>query len=125
MTGLSALWLPILLSAVFVFVASSLIHMASPWHKSDFPKMPNEDRVMDVLRPLAIPQGDYFFPRPSDRDDMRSPAFAEKMKKGPVVVMTVMPNGPMSMGRNLVLWFLYVVVINLLAGYVAGRALPP
>ena len=36
MTGLSALWLPILLSAVLVFVASSLIHMASPWHKSDF-----------------------------------------------------------------------------------------
>ncbi len=124
MTGLSALWLPILLSAVFVFVASSIIHMASPWHKSDYPKMPNESQVMDVLRPLAIPPGDYFFPRPSSRADMQSPAFAEKMTKGPVVVMTVMPSGPMSMGRNLSLWFLYVVVVNLFAGYIAGRALP-
>jgi len=124
MTGLSALWLPILLSAVIVFVVSSVIHMASPWHKSDYPKMPNEDQVMDALRPLAIPPGDYFFPRPSSRDDMRSPAFAEKMKKGPVVVMTVMPNGTMSMARNLVLWFLYAVAVNLFAGYIAGRALP-
>ena len=79
MTGLSALWLPLLLSAVMVFVASSVIHMASPWHKSDYPKMPNEDQVMDALRPLAIPPGDYFFPRPSSRDEMRSPAFAENI----------------------------------------------
>ena len=125
MTGLSVLWLPILLSAVCVFVASSVIHMASPWHKSDYPKMPDEDRVMDALRPLAIPPGDYFFPRPSSRADMGSPAFAEKMKKGPVAVMTVMPSGPMSMGRNLALWFVYIVAVNLFAGYIAGRALPP
>ena len=123
MTGLSALWLPILLSAVLVFVASSLIHMASPWHKSDYPKMPNEEQVMDALRPLAIPPGDYFFPRPADRADMQSPAFLEKVNRGPVAVMTVMPGG-MSMGRNLVLWFVYIVVISAFAAYVAGRALP-
>lgn len=124
MTGLSALWLPILLSAVVVFVASSLIHMASPWHKTDYPKMANEDQVMDALRPLAIPPGDYFFPRPAGRDDMRSSAFAEKMKRGPVAVMTVMP-GYMSMGRNLSLWFVYILVISGFAAYVAGRAVPP
>ena len=124
MTGLSALWLPILLSAVFVFVASSLIHMASPWHKSDFPKMANEDQVMDALRPLAIAPGDYFFPRPGQREDMKSAAFAEKVKKGPVVLMTVMPGG-MAMGRNLAMWFFYIVVMSAFAAYVAGRALPP
>ena len=59
MTELSALWLPVLLSSVIVFVASSVIHMALPWHKSDYPKVPNEDKVMDALRPLAIPPGDY------------------------------------------------------------------
>ena len=58
MSVVAALWLPILLSAVLVFVASSIIHMASPWHKSDYPKMPNEDGVMDALRPFAIPPGD-------------------------------------------------------------------
>ncbi len=41
MTGLSELWLPILVSSILVFFASSLIHMASPWHKADFPKLAN------------------------------------------------------------------------------------
>ena len=125
MTGLSMLWLPILLSSVIVFVVSSIIHMASPWHKGDFPKMQNEDKVMDALRPLAIPPGDYLVPRPASRQDMRSPEFAEKMKKGPVALFTVMPNGPMSMGRNLGLWFFYIVLIGVFSAYVAGRALPP
>ena len=93
MTGLGALWLPILLSSVAVFVVSSVIHMMSPWHKSDYPKLANEDKAMDVLRALAIPPGDYFIPRPSSREEMRSPQFAEKMKNGPVVVMTVFPSG--------------------------------
>ena len=125
MTGLSALWLPILLSAVIVFVASSLIHMVSPWHKGDYQRMPNQDQVMEALRPLAIPPGDYMVPRPSSREDMRAPEFAEKMKRGPVMVVTVMPNGPMAMGTTFVLWFLYATIVGLFAAYVAGRALPP
>ena len=125
MTGLFALWLPILLSAVFVFVASSIIHMLSPWHKSDYPNLPNEDKVMEALRPFAIPQGDYMMPRPSSRQDLRSPEFAEKRKKGPVMIFTVMPNDSMAMGRNLMLWFLYCAAVGVFAAYVAGRALPP
>ncbi len=124
MTELSALWLPILLSSVIVFVASSIIHMALPWHKSDYPKVPNEDKVMDALRPLNIPPGDYMVPRPANMKDMRSPEFLEKMKSGPVIVMTVMPNGPATMGRNLVLWFIYSALDGLFSGYIAGRALP-
>jgi hypothetical protein len=125
MTGLLSLWLPILLSSVIVFLVSSLIHMVLPWHKSDYPKMPNEDKVMDALRALAIPPGDYFLPRPSSTQEMRSPEFQEKVKQGPVVVMTVLPSGPMSMGRNLALWFLYSVIVGVLSAYVAGRALVP
>lgn len=123
MTGLTALWLPILLSAVFVFLVSSVIHMASPWHKSDYPKLPNEDQVRDALRPLAIPPGDYMVPRPQGTDEMKSPAFAEKLKQGPVMMLTVMPNGPMSMGRNLALWFAYALVVSVFAAYITGRAL--
>jgi len=125
MTALTALWLPILLSAVIVFVVSSVIHMASPWHKSDYPKIPNEDRVRDALRPLAIPPGDYMVPRPSTRQEMTSPEFAAKVKQGPNLIVTVLPNGPWSMGRNLTLWFLYAAAVGVLAAYLAGRALPP
>ena len=125
MTGLLSLWLPILLSAVFVFVVSSIIHMASPWHKGDYPKMPNEDRVRDALRPLAIPPGDYMVPRPSSREEMATPAFMEKMKQGPNFIMTMLPNGLWSMGRNLGMWFAYSLAVGFFAAYITGRALPP
>jgi hypothetical protein len=118
------LWLPVVVSAVFVFVVSSLIHMASPWHKSDYPKMPNEDAVRDALRPLAIAPGDYMIPRPANRQEMGSPEFLDKMTKGPVAILTVMPNGPMPMGKSLGLWFVYAVAVGGMAAYVAGHALP-
>lgn len=120
MTGIMALWLPILLSAVIVFIASSIIHMFTPWHKNDFAPLPDEGKVAAALRPLNIPPGDYHMPRPTSMADMKSPAFAEKMKQGPVVMMTVMPSGPMSMGGSLVGWFVFCAVVSLLAAYVAG-----
>ncbi|HEV2977089.1 MAG TPA: hypothetical protein VG425_05835 [Casimicrobiaceae bacterium] len=124
MVTLQALWLPILLSAVIVFVVSSIIHMLLPWHKSDYPKVPEEDKLMDALRPLAVPPGDYMIPRASSMQDMRSPEFAAKLRKGPVLMLTMMPNGPFAMGKSLVSWFLYSLVIGIFAAYVASRALP-
>jgi len=55
---------------------------------------------------------------------MKSPAFIEKMNKGPVMVFTVMPNGVFAMGQSLVLWFLYSVVVAVFAAYVTAHALP-
>ncbi len=124
MTGLTALWLPMLVSAILVFFASSVLHMLLPWHKTDYGKVPNEDAVRDALRPFAIPPGDYMLPRPSGPDDMKSAAFQEKVKAGPVMVVTVMPNGMMSMARNLGLWFVYCLAVSVCAAYIAGRALP-
>jgi hypothetical protein len=124
MTGLSALWLPVVLSSVIVFVVSSLIHMVLPWHKGDYPAVPNQDKVMDALRPFAIPPGDYMLPRPASQQQMRTPEFLEKLKKGPVMMLTVMPNGMMSMGKNLVQWFVFCLVVGVFAAYVTGRALP-
>src|SRR4029453_17311355 len=112
MTELSSLLLPIVLSAVFVFIASSIIHMASPWHKSDYPRVPNEDRAREVLRALAIPPGDYMIPRPSSRADLRSPEFAAKIHTGPVMILTVLPNGPMPMLRNRGLWFAFLLMVT-------------
>lgn len=125
MAELSSLILPIVLSAVFVFIASSIIHMASPWHRSDYPKVPNEERAREVFRALAIPPGDYMIPRPSSRADLASPEFAAKINAGPVIILTVLPNGPVPMYRNLVLWFAYCTAVSVFAAYIAGRALVP
>jgi hypothetical protein len=119
-----ALWLPILVSAVAVFVVSSIIHMGPFWHRSDYPRYANEDRVLDALRPIGIPPGDYMMPRPSGGAEMRSPEFLEKLKRGPAVMMTVFPPWSGSMVANLSQWFGYCLVVSLLAGYVAGAALP-
>lgn len=125
MVGFDVLWLPMMLSAVVVFLLSSLIHMATPWHKGDYRKLPQEEKVLDALRPFGIPPGDYMAPRASSMSEWKSPEFEEKLKKGPVLVMTVMPSGPSRMGGSLLLWFLYSVVVGVFAAYVAGRALPP
>ena len=124
MVGLHQLWLPILLAAVFVFIASSLIHMFSPWHKSDYRAVANQDHAMEVLRSLNLALGDYLLPRPSSMEELRSPAFIEKMKAGPRVIMTIMPQGSVGMGKQLTSWFVYCLVVNVFAGYIAGRALP-
>ncbi len=125
MTPLTALWLPILLSAVVVFIASSLIHMVLGWHSSDYPALPDEARFADAVRPLGIPPGDYLVPRAHSMKDMRSPDFVAKRKAGPVVMMTVFPTGETGMGTQLFLWFLYSVVVSLFAAYITGRALGP
>lgn len=124
MVEMHLLWLPILLSAVIVFVASSIIHMATPLHKKDYPRLEAEDRVMDALRPIAIPPGEYMVPRPASMKDMKSPEFMEKMKKGPVFMLSMWKSGPQSMGKPLFLWFVYALVVGVFAAYVAGRALP-
>ncbi len=124
MVPLSSLWLPILLSAVVVFAVSSLIHMVLGYHANDYAKVPDEDQVADALRPFAIPPGDYSLPRPTSMKEMGSPGFLEKLNRGPVLMMSVLPNGPFSIGRSMVQWFVYCAVVGLVAAYVAGRALP-
>ncbi len=122
MVGLFSLWLPILLSAVAVFIVSSLLHMVTPWHKNDFSKIPDEDKIMDTLRPFATPAGDYMVPMASGTKEMRSQEFKEKYEKGPVMIVNVFPKRPMSMTKNLVQWFVYALVVGIFAAYVTSRA---
>ena len=123
MVPLTSLWLPILLSAVLVFVVSSIIHMLLSYHNSDIATVPGEEQVRNALRP--VPPGDYVIPHAGGMAGMKSPEFIKKMAEGPVVIMTVRPSGPMSMNQSLALWFLYSVLVSVFAGYVAGRALSP
>lgn len=125
MTSLAALWLPIIVSAAFVFIVSSIVHMTPLWHRSDYPRAAKEGEIMEALRPLAVPPGDYMIPRAASGKEMRAPEFTEKLKRGPVLMMTVFPNGEFSMARNLIQWFLYCVLISYFAAYIASRALAP
>jgi len=125
MVSVTSLWIPIVLSAVIVFIASMLIHMVLGYHKNDFHKLPDEEKVMAALRLFNIPPGDYGMPKPGSMAEIRSPAFEAKQKQGPVAFMTVLPSGDMAMGAAMIQWFLYGVVISFFAAYVASRALGP
>ena len=125
MIPLTTLWLPILLSAAIVFVASSIMHMVLPYHKSDYRKLPDEDRVTDAMRSAGVTRGPaYFFPYFSFKE-MKSAPVIEKMKRGPVGLLTVLPSGPPAMGKNLVQWFVYCIIISVFAAYLATRTLTP
>jgi hypothetical protein len=125
MVSVVSLTIPILVAAVLVFIASSIIHMVLPIHRSDFGRVPDEDGVMEALRRFKIPPGDYMLPSAGTPAAMKDPAFLARRDKGPIVVMTVMPPGPPSMGTPLLLWFLYSILIGVFAAYIAGRALTP
>ena len=123
MITLMSLWLPILVSAVLVFVASSIIHMLLPYHRGDFAKVPNEDQAMDGLRALNIPPGDYVMPHAGSPKAMGSQEYIDKATRGPMAFMVVSPSGPPKMGGSLAQWFVYCVIIGIIAAYVASRAL--
>jgi hypothetical protein len=125
MVPVLSLWLPIVVAAVLVFVASSVIHMATPFHKGDYRKLPDEDGVMGALRPFGLAPGDYMCPLPADMKAMKEPAFLEKRAKGPVAFLTIYENGPVAMGPSLAQWFVYCLAVGVFAAYVAGRALGP
>lgn len=125
MVDMASLWLPIALAPVAVFVVSSVIHMATPWHKNDYAKAPDEGKLLDAIRPLGLAPGDYVVPRCDSMEEMKSTEFAAKMNAGPVLFMTVRPNGMPNMGKTLGQWFLSTVVVTLLVAHVAAISLSP
>jgi hypothetical protein len=125
MVPLSSLWIPILLSAVIVFVASSIVHMVLRYHNSDYPQLPQQDQVMDALRPFSISPGQYMVPRAESMADMKNPEFKQKMERGPVFMINVFRPGDWAMGSRLGQWFIFSIVVSIFAAYVAGRTLPP
>lgn len=123
--SLISLAVPILVSAIVVFVASSILHMVLPLHRNDWRRLPAEDAVLDALRRHNIPPGDYVAPFGGSPEAMKNPEFVAKMRKGPMVLMTLAPGGSVSIVTNLLLWFIYVVIVSVFAAYIAGRALRP
>lgn len=120
MVSLAALWLPILLSAVIVFVASSVMYMLLPYHRGDYRKLPDEDNLLAALRSAGLTPGLYHFPYCKEKE-RSSPAAQEKFKKGPVGMLTIIPSGPINMGKFLGQWFVYCLVIGFFVAYLTGH----
>ena len=125
MITLFSLWLPVVVSAVFVFVASCIVHMLLRYHSTDFAQLPKEDEILEGLARFELPPGTYVFPWSNFGKDLKAPEFKAKLDRGPAGFLTVFPRGPLGMGRSLALWFLYCAVVSVFAGYAARLAAAP
>src|ERR1700758_563440 len=111
MVALASLWLPIVLSAVIVFIASSIMHMLLTYHRSDYHQLPDEDSFLNGLRPFKLKRGLYVFPHCLPKD-MKSPAMIEKYKQGPVGFLLIMPSGAPAMPKFLAQWFGFCLLVS-------------
>jgi hypothetical protein len=121
MNALLPLWLPILLSAVVVFVISSLIHMVFKWHASDYGGFSNEDAVRDAIRAGNPAPGRYVLPQCKEMKDMASEAMQRKYREGPVGHVTIIANGPPNMGKYLGMWFLLCLLVSAVTAFLVAK----
>jgi len=120
-----SLWIPVIVSAVVVFVVSSILHMVLRYHRADYKALPNEQAVREALGKGNPAPGFYFTPYCADMKQMREPAMKEKFEKGPVAMITIAPKGAPAMPKHLALWFAFSVFVSFVAAYVARHTLHP
>jgi hypothetical protein len=117
------LWLPLLLSAVAVFIVSSLVHMVLKWHASDYHGLANEDEVLAAVRRGAPAAGIYMFPYCKDMKDLGTPEMLAKFRQGPTGKMILRAGADPSMGKPLLMWFVFCLVVSLFCALLAAHAL--
>jgi hypothetical protein len=117
------LWLPILLSAVAVWVISTIVGMALPHHKQDWIGLPDEDGFMDYLRRSGIKPGNYLFPDFRGREALKSEKVEKALKEGPVGHLSVWKT-PVTMADKMVATFIVYLVVSTLIAYLTRVALP-
>ncbi|MFT6042410.1 MAG: hypothetical protein ACI9C2_002591 [Gammaproteobacteria bacterium] len=123
MSFLVEYWMPILLSAVAIFIASSVLHMVIPMHASDHKILPGEDDLLNSMRGKDIPQGNYMFPYVKSMKDMGNDEMIEKYQQGPVGFMTILPSGTPAVGKSLMQWFVYTILVSIFIAYVLSFSL--
>jgi hypothetical protein len=123
MVPIVSLVVPILVASVVVFFASALLHMVLKYHNSDYGKLANEESVANALR--GTPTGHFVLPHSAAGAAFKDPAFIERLKRGPVAFITVLPSAAPNMGKSLGQWFVFTLAVGLMAAYIAGRALAP
>ncbi len=120
MVTLSMLWLPIVLSAVFVFIASNILWMALPfWHRPDYGRLEQEKTVQDAL--VSAKSGQYIVPC-VDWGKL-SKEEREAMQQKPAAFLLVRNPGRFELGKSLALWFVFLLVVGTFVAYLTGHTM--
>lgn len=121
--SLTDLWLPIVLSSVFAFIASAIIWMVLPIHKSDYNKLPDEDKMLQAVRDQNLAAGMYVYPMCKPQD-MKNPEMLAKYKAGPWGYI-IASSGPHNMGVSLGMWMVNLLLISTAIAFLASKAFLP
>ena len=126
MVSLGSLLVPIVVAAVLVFIASSIIHMFLRYHKADYKGLSNEDDVRAAIRKGNATPGLYVFPYCLDpKEAMGDTPVAKKYVEGPVGFLSLVPPGKPNMGPALIKWFVYCLVLSFFVAYLGSHVLAP
>lgn len=125
MITLGSLWLAIVLASALVWIASAVVWMVLPHHRTDFKGLPDEEAARAVLGSQSLPPGGYDIPHCTSMKDMEQPEVRQKFEQGPVALITILPNQEPPMTRNLVLTVLFYLIVSTLVAYVSSRILEP
>ena len=120
MEFLSMLWMPILVSAVIIWLASAIMHMALPFHKGEYKGLPDEAKFNAALEGVA--PGFYMFPWCGSMANMKDPDYLAKVEKGPNGFMSIVSGG-VNFGKNLMLMLLYYLLVGTFVAYVGWYAM--
>lgn len=121
MNFVALLWLPILVSAVAVFVLSAASHMLLPWRRDEFRGIPGHEAIQAVVKDL--PPGQYLFPAGLDPRERGGKEWLARWAAGPSGWLTLVPREPIAMGRNMAQSMLAYLVVSFLTAYLATFAL--
>jgi hypothetical protein len=120
-----SLWLPVLVSAVAVWLVSSILHMALKYHRADYKQLSDEESVAQAVRKVGPAPGLYVMPYCTEMPQMKDPAVRRRYDEGPVAILTVMRNGPPAMGKSLGLWLLFCFLVSFVTAYIVRHTLSP
>lgn len=124
MEFITELWLPIILATAACFILSSLAWTVLPHHRGDFRQVKDFDALTQALKAQGLQPGFYMFPYTDDQKAMRTPEFQELYARGPWGTLNLWPAKP-AMGRNLVITFLYFLIVSAAIAFVGYESLGP
>ena len=124
MQFVTALWLPILVSGLAVFVMSALVWTVLPHHRKEFGGLANDDAVLAALRGGNPTPGLYMTPHFKSNEERTSAAGKARLEAGPMAFVTVMPGSNRSMGPMMVQSLIANLVVATFVAYLAYHTVP-
>ena len=124
MSELAGLSIPILLSAIAVFVISLAGRLLIGHHKADWNELPEEGDTMEFLRKSGIKPGCYIFPLVHSKEHRTDELKEQRLEAGPWGTIHVWTSQG-NLGSRLLQTFTFHLVASFFIAYLGTLAIEP